>query len=75
MYFNKREQSKKVQKRIMRRKRTRYHNDAGLFSEDSYSALRKRTKALLKRQIDEHHQKIDSLNGANLPNKSSLEMT
>ena len=48
MYYKKREQSKKVIKRIMRHKRTRYHNDAALFHEDSYSDERKRTKAVLK---------------------------
>jgi Cu/Zn superoxide dismutase len=54
MYYKKREQSKKVMKRIMRHKRTRYQNDAALFHEDRYSSPRKRTKSLLKRSLLVH---------------------
>jgi len=51
MYYKSKNYPKKVLKRIMRHKRTRYHNDAALFHEDSYSTPRKRTKALLKRDL------------------------
>lgn len=48
MYYRAKLYSTKVQKRIMRHKRTRYHNEAVLFSEESYSSPRKRTNALRK---------------------------
>ena len=51
MYYKKKDYPKKVLKRIMRHKRTRYHNDAALFNEDSYSDDRKRTKALRGRDL------------------------
>jgi len=61
MYYKKREQSDKVKKRILRRNRTRYHNDAALFKEEAYSAPRKRTKALLRRSADEHIEKYEDI--------------
>jgi len=61
MYYKKREQSKKVIKRIMRHKRTRYHNDAALFGEESYSDPRKRTKALRKRDSLDYEEKFQDL--------------
>lgn len=48
MYYKKQDLSIKIKKRIMRRKRNRYHNDAELFSEDHYSTVRKRTISRIK---------------------------
>ena len=50
MYYRKNNLPQRVNKRIQRRKRARYYNDAALFNESSYSTERKRTKSLLKRQ-------------------------
>lgn len=51
MYYKENNYPKKVQKRINRHKRTRYHNDAALFNEDTYDAPRKRTKSLMNRDL------------------------
>lgn len=40
--------SKKVQSRIARHKRVRYHNDAALFPDDTPQIDRKRRKSLKK---------------------------
>jgi hypothetical protein len=65
MYYKTKNYPKKILKRIMRHKRTRYHNDTALFNEDSYSAPRKRTKSLRKRDMlagldTEDDQSVDS---------------
>jgi hypothetical protein len=49
MYYRAKNVPKKVKQRIMRHKRTRYHNDAALFNEESYSTPRKRTLSLRSR--------------------------
>jgi hypothetical protein len=51
MFYHQQKDSPKVRKRILRHKRTRYHNDAALFNESSYSTSRKRTKSLTKRTL------------------------
>jgi hypothetical protein len=51
MFYHQQKDLPKVRKRILRHKRTRYHNDAALFNESSYSTSRKRTKSLIKRTL------------------------
>ncbi len=49
MFYRQKNYPTKVMKRILRHKRTRYHNDAALFHESTYSSPRKRTSALRRR--------------------------
>lgn len=49
MNYKSKTASKKVQAKIARRKRNRYHNDAAFFPDDNLDVDRKRRKALKKR--------------------------
>lgn len=49
MNYKSKNVTKKVQSKISRRKRNRYHNDAALFPDDTALVDRKRRSALKKR--------------------------
>lgn len=53
MYYRAKQYSAKVKKRILRHKRTRYHNDAALFPDDTNDYDRKRRKSLKKIELDQ----------------------
>ncbi len=61
MYYRAKEYTKKVKQRILRHKRTRYHNDAYLSPDDTKSYDRKK-RASSKKQINQKKLEKNSRN-------------
>lgn len=53
MYYRSKKYPTKVKKRIMRHKRTRYHNDAALFPDNTMAYDRKRRKSLKQKDYND----------------------